>query len=89
MVKRVLFVWNRGFCQTTSFGLDARPLLQSIGMPEGQVAEIKVPAEDPKNKKKEEDEKDKAGSSKLNGDKKDEEEELVSRTYASWVSHSE
>lgn len=45
-------------------------------MPERQVAEIKVPSEDPENKKKEEDEKDKAGPSKLNGDKKDEEEEL-------------
>lgn len=52
-------------------------------MAQRPTAEIKVPSEDPKKKKEEEEKKaaeKKAGTSKVNGDKKDEDEELVRQT---------
>ena len=56
-----------------------RPFVTS-NMAERPTAEIKVPSEDPKKKTEEEEKKaaeKKAGTPKANGDKKDEEEELV------------
>lgn len=61
-------------------------------MAQRPTAEIKVPSEDPKKTKEEEEKKaaeKKAGKSKVNGDKKDEDEELVRQADAISVSSTD